>query len=168
MTTSLKSGWLKLLRDYVVAGCDIHGIRCDSELTGNPRRSPFLEILHGFLNRYWGHVGTTPEKIQKAVNLYPYVLQTSGIDLVNYGEKEKELHDKLLVDKTFSYDFFPRKCQDGICDSSSATWRLIGFTYGPSPEDWQIWGSLPTDDFVGDFWYMVEDTDEEMPGAWPS
>ena len=85
MTTSLKSGWLKLLRDYVVAGCDIHGIRCDCELTGNPRRSPFLEILHGFLNRYWGHVGTTPEKIQKAVNLYPYVLQTSGIDLVNYG-----------------------------------------------------------------------------------
>jgi hypothetical protein len=165
--TNLKLGWLKLLGEYVAAGCDIHGIRCDNESMSNRQRTPFLEVTYGFLNRCWVHVGTTSKGIEKLVQLYLHVLQNSRIDIVSYGQKEKELHDKPLVDKDFSYDFSPKNLHGAICRSASATWRLIGFTYGPSPEDWQIWGSLPTDDFLGEFWYMVENIREAMSGSWP-
>jgi hypothetical protein len=46
------------------------------------------------------------------------------------------------------------------------TWHLVGFTYGPSPDDWRFWGSDPTDEFAGDFWHMPENPWGRMPGAW--
>jgi hypothetical protein len=106
--TNLKLGWLKLLREYVAAGCDIYGIRCDNESMSNRRRTPFLEVIYGFLNRCWVHVGTTSEGIEKVVQRYLHVLHNSGIDIVSHGQKEKKLHDKTLVDKDFSYGFPPR------------------------------------------------------------
>jgi len=82
-----------------------------------------------------------------------------------------QLHNQQAVDKTFRYTFWPTDSRTmtrqgaGIA-SAEATWDLIGFSYGPSPGDWQFWGSQPTDVFAGDFWKMMESPWERMPGAW--
>ncbi|PMD38028.1 hypothetical protein L207DRAFT_584947 [Hyaloscypha variabilis F] len=68
--------------------------------------------------------------------------------------------------------------------------ELIGFTFGVRIEDWHFWLSEPTDEFAGDFWYMIEtwgfwesddeesdfdcdsncdsdfDLEQAVPGAW--
>jgi hypothetical protein len=45
--------------------------------------------------------------------------------------------------------------------------RVIGFAYGHSPEDWNIWLAEASDAFVGQFWDIIERPVEVMPGAWP-
>ncbi|CZR68075.1 uncharacterized protein PAC_17974 [Phialocephala subalpina] len=162
------NGWLRLLGECIAAGCDIQSIRFDRE--SNSRRTPFLEVIHGFL--YPGSLRTEPAPpvIEAVMRIYLLVLAQSGIDILSYGQKEKELHDQDAVDKTFQYVFFPlgrKNTQWKVLSAVQATWNLIGFTYGPTPDDWRIWGSQPTDDFVGDFWCMIESPWERMPGAWP-
>lgn len=45
-------------------------------------------------------------------------------------------------------------------------WTLVGFQYGPCPEDWLIW-MYDWDQSFTDFWNRVECIIESMPGAWP-
>lgn len=128
--------------------------------------------MHGFFHlSVTAHAGTNPYFIEKLLRFYLFVLQVAGIDLVDYGRKEKQLHDQRAVDKTFQYTFWPTDSRQMAIEwigisSAEATWDLIGFTYGPSPDDWQFWGSQPTDIFAGDFWKMMESPWERMPGAW--
>jgi hypothetical protein len=161
-------GWACLLYEYVLAGCDVHSIRVDHSPILS-RRTPFLELIHGFLHLTSTHIGTSPNLIQELVRFYLTILKEGGIDLCLYGREEKRLQDHDLVDKTFRYTFWPatfRHDPKVVWSSTIARWDLIGFTYGPSPVDWRVWGSQPTDIFVGDFWRMVESPWERMPGAW--
>lgn len=111
------------------------------------------------------HTGTNPNKIEALMRCYVMGLKEGGIDLVSYGRKERELHSQQFVDKTFRYQFWPTKMK-GLGCTSCATWDLIGFTYGPSPDDWRIWESQPTDIFAGEFWHMIENPWGRVPGAW--
>lgn len=43
---------------------------------------------------------------------------------------------------------------------------LIGFKYGPEPEDWDIYWDEPTDMFAGEFWELIENPPPQIPGAW--
>ncbi|RYC63520.1 hypothetical protein CHU98_g2657, partial [Xylaria longipes] len=47
-----------------------------------------------------------------------------------------------------------------------APFRLIGFTYGPNPEDWAIYLSEPTDLFAGEFFGMINNPQRNIPGYW--
>ena len=83
-------------------------------------------------------------------------LQSCGVDLLEYGKKEKELHGH-----------YTEVLGDCRSYSNGCTLRLVGFTYGASPEDWKVWFSEPTDEYAGDFWWLVEQPDEKpMPGMW--
>jgi hypothetical protein len=160
-------GWVGLLRKCIAAGCDIHGIREHSDPIPM-RLTPFLEVIHGSLHLDVMHIGTSPDIIEKSLRVYLLVLKASGVDLLGYGQKEKQLHDQHSIDKAFNYNFWPNDTRPGFKSSSSATatWHLIGFTYGPSLDDWRVWGSQPTDVFAGSFWRMIESPWERMPGAW--
>ncbi|KAF4629247.1 hypothetical protein G7Y89_g8899 [Cudoniella acicularis] len=160
--------WAYLFLDCVLAGCNVHSIRVDHSRTPS-RRTPFLEIIHGFLQLSPMHVGTSPRRIEGLITFYLTILKKSGIDLCVYGREEKRLHDEDLVDKTFQYTFWPASFRQNprvAWSSAIGSWDLIGFAYGPSPDDWSIWGSQPTDIFAGDFWRMIESPWERMPGAW--
>lgn len=49
--------------------------------------------------------------------------------------------------------------------SSHFVIQLVEFSYVPAPEDWFLRVSEPSDEFVGEFWAMI-DRRMEMPGGW--
>jgi hypothetical protein len=88
-------------------------------------------------------------------------LQSAGVDLLHFGSSELTLFANGVVDQDIA--IWPRF----DCDSPASI-RLINFSYGPNPEDWHFWLSDYTDEFAGEFWDMVENTEPELPipGAW--
>ncbi|KAK3396273.1 hypothetical protein B0T20DRAFT_417304 [Sordaria brevicollis] len=43
---------------------------------------------------------------------------------------------------------------------------LTGFTHGPRPEDWEIFWDPSVEDYVEDFWRMIENPPLAIPGSW--
>ncbi|KAI0455437.1 hypothetical protein F5B21DRAFT_503254 [Xylaria acuta] len=93
-------------------------------------------------------------------------LKEEGVDLVDYGRRELEIiHDEETYrdwDVAVSY---PRR-QDEPYLYYRTPFRLIGFTYGPNPEDWVIYLSEPTDLFAGEFWGAINNPQPKIPGSW--
>jgi hypothetical protein len=44
--------------------------------------------------------------------------------------------------------------------------RLIGFQYGPRPQNWSFEWDLEIEECAGDFWERVENPIIHVPGAW--
>ena len=87
------------------------------------------------------------------------------IDPIAYGQREKELHNKGLAIQDFRLQY----CLPKFAPDIYAHWRLISFSFGPDLMDWQVWASEPTDEFVGEFWEMIETEERKvvsMPGTW--
>lgn len=87
-------------------------------------------------------------------------LVASGVDLVEYGRKEKEILDLSS----------PSECVLFSCDwglrSGDDVGHIVNFDFGAAPSDWHIWWSNPTDFMAGEFWAMIESPEELMPGSW--
>lgn len=91
-------------------------------------------------------------------------VQSAGIDLAAYGKKELELFvrdHQVLALRWCTLDIGPKS--DGYPLSGP---RLVSFTYGPEPEDWELIWDPDTEEFAGDFWELVEDRPLPVPGAW--
>ncbi|KAF6840010.1 hypothetical protein CMUS01_04059 [Colletotrichum musicola] len=91
-------------------------------------------------------------------------VQSAGIDLTTYGERELDLlvrNDHILTSRWCSLDI--GHPSDGYPLSGP---RLVSFTYGPRPEDWELVWDPAAEEFAGDFWNLVEDRPLPMPGAW--
>lgn len=139
--------WHIMFREMLENGLHIHQI-----MNG-------LTLLHAFLDGCFQLSkpleGSLMKKCNKALGALLRDLQGAGVNLKEFGEKE----ELILKDQGGSIDFriFGR--------SSHFVIRLIGFSYGPTPEDWCLWVSEPSDEFAGDFWAMI-DRRMEMPGGW--
>lgn len=86
-------------------------------------------------------------------------LKDLGIDLLELGRKEREAWDSdriewLLMQRGWSRDWDGRN------------WTLVGFQYGPSPEDWLVWIYDWNQSFT-EFWDLVQGPSQSIPGAWP-
>lgn len=86
-------------------------------------------------------------------------LNSSGIDLLEYGRREKLMYDQLAVSGRFWH------FESGI------GYRLSRFVFGASPSDWSIEVEETFDGpgFFGDFWSSVEEREPEekaIPGMW--
>lgn len=106
------------------------------------------------------------------------ILQASGIDLEQYGRKERSIFKMKKRNNFESLVFL--SCINRVealdfegpmkpVTSYELGWSsLIDFTYGPCVEDWNFWFSEPTDRFAGDFWSLIEDPPlmSLVPGAW--
>ncbi|KAI0453917.1 hypothetical protein F5B21DRAFT_515030 [Xylaria acuta] len=91
-------------------------------------------------------------------------VQTSGHDLEEYGRRENEL----LADTSLELN---NECLFVRGSRADEPWRYItgrirGYHYGPEPEDWRILWSFPEKSYVADFWGLVEDGPQLVPGAW--
>ncbi|RYP46480.1 hypothetical protein DL768_007313 [Monosporascus sp. mg162] len=96
-------------------------------------------------------------------------LKAAGINVTEYGRCEMELLRDTALTRDFVpcreyYQMHPWKVQDPVWRGVSI--RLMGYKYGPEPEDWDVYWSEPTDEFVGDFWELVENPPLQVPGAW--
>ncbi|KAF9895425.1 hypothetical protein FE257_000331 [Aspergillus nanangensis] len=128
--------------------------------------TPMLE----FLSRYWETLDWVKDDrwynrrflSERAAPLnlrdWAHVLSIAGVDLMAYGKQEKSLHIQGQLDRWICRRF---------TGEEAVYVRLIGFTYGPRPEDWHAYFSNWRDEFTGDFWYMVENPElVQIPGSW--
>lgn len=141
----LYESWFGLFREFVENGVDIH------QTVGG--WTPFLAFWAGYF-RPWFSIGTTVE-CNAAIRSWLRDLQDVGVDLRDFGEAEERIFKDLGG---------VRRLDSFVADSIGSV-QLIGFSHGISPEDWGVWISEPTDEFVGDFWAMIERR-MEMPGGW--
>lgn len=140
---SMIDAWIGLCHDFLSVGIDIHYI-----VNG---RTPLLSYIEGWLS----------ERSSLAANgfvvqLWLEQLEAVGVDLSEYGKAEEFVWKNQTIRREL-------ETWRGI----SITLRVIGFTYGPTPKDWHLWISDPTDSYVGEFWNMIERPVEVMPGSWP-
>lgn len=127
----------------------------------------YVDGMTPFLDFYWGyHESDYTPKDQRyffdlVLKVWLKTLQEGGVDLKLYGRNE---------DRIWKTKWIPRESHqlpDYHRHSQTTKARLIGFSYGPSIEDWHVWVSEPSDSLVGEFWDLIERPVEVMPGAWP-
>ncbi|KAL4931379.1 uncharacterized protein BDV17DRAFT_256742 [Aspergillus undulatus] len=71
-------------------------------------------------------------------------MKLAGVDLVAYGAKERLRHEteKVHVEDSIYYGPLRSTPSRWIWNENEDSYfpiRIIGFAYGPEPEDWQIW-----------------------------
>lgn len=90
------------------------------------------------------------------------ILARAGVDLLEYGRCESSfLKNKKRCAKR-SYCSCER-----IMTKPTIKIRLVGILYGPKAEDWRLCWNEETDEYVGDFWDLVErGPSSTMPGSW--
>lgn len=144
--------WSNLFQDLLCLGMDIHSIYDEKTL--------FLAFIQGYFSIstiFPFQSGNAACNL--AIQVWLCELKNAGIDLIVYGETEERLWAEGTLEREF----------DGwnIAERASDMQRVIGFSYGSSPEDWNMWLAEASDDFVGHSWELIERPVEVMPGAWP-
>lgn len=148
---SVIGAWISLCHDFLSVGIDINYIIDE--------RTPLLSCIEGWLSNWFPSDANQFAVQQLAVQLWLEQLEAVGVDLSEYGKAE----ELIWKNQTIRREFWVR---DRVLEMHISL-RVIGFTHGPSPKDWHIWMSDPTDSYVGEFWEMIERPVEVMPGAWP-
>jgi hypothetical protein len=149
---------LGFTREVLAAGSQLNSLAW--ELT------PLLFIFSAFFDDPWGNSMRMPILTEALVPIQMWLrlLQTSGIDLEEYGRTEKVVHatSRALKKRWLCSRWRP----NGYCDFF---YRLISFDYGPEPSDWKFWLVEDThwmkDDFC-EFWDMIDHPERAIPGAW--
>jgi hypothetical protein len=147
-----------LIRDLVKSGSNMHAIT---------RRglTPMLGVLKSFLSHYFRKpVGSRAyEEDNMPFQIWLKELHDSGVDLENYGREEKRILESQRVGREWVCSAYHRS---GLWAWMGFEIRLIGFSYGPEPEDWRFWFVPVMEDYFTDFWEMIEHPERAMPGAW--
>ena len=114
----IDQGWRLILRELICKGADLHSADLMS-------RTPFMSLLEGICDSK-----TYDDAIPQLETLNPWLsdLRDCGVDLYEYGRRE----DGLYQDGSASREFRVWE------DLSSRIWKLVSFTYGSSPSDWQL------------------------------
>ena len=165
---NLIEDWHVFLKHLVNAGADIH-LKCTANRTPMMLAAsiPAHIFLRDFSDKYVRVELGFDTIAMIVVRAWLKALLAAGVDLQRYGKAEKDLHLRGEVNRCFSSSYWlPGKGFELSEYKPEITWRLISFTYGPSPQDWQFWFSEPTDKFAGQFWNMIEHPELIMPGAW--
>jgi hypothetical protein len=156
-------GWQAIVRQFLRRGVDPNLL--DSNGTALLQvfvgayllESYGLSLLVANFYRFVRH----PHRGVQAIYAWLETLQTSGVDLEEYGKIEK------MVQKESFTRLIPLCFMTSCDDLETVSYlRLIAMEVGPNPQDWKFWFSDPTDGFVGEFWDMVEHPERSMPGAW--
>jgi len=152
-------GWKSIIRALVASGEDLH-VTCPFPRygLGHVQVTPLLFMFIYFYRIHWVGINR-----QHAINSWVSTLSDSGVDLMEYGQRERLTWNTIDISmepppshrwsSNDYYYYFGRR-------------RLISFDYGPSPKDWILWENEPTDEFAGDFWLMLDRKEEIMPGTW--
>ncbi|KAI1644455.1 uncharacterized protein F4817DRAFT_360756 [Daldinia loculata] len=145
------------VRDYFTFTVDIiketpniHVFSSDRHYPSKIKGTAMAYVIRGITGQmFWYQI--RPCLASKLVRLWLEALKQAGINLEAYGRREKEI--------------FAGKSYDILAGNGSEK-RLVDFRYGPEPEDWEFYFGEPIDDYVGEFWKLVEDPPLRVPGAW--
>ncbi|KAK8040187.1 hypothetical protein PG993_008598 [Apiospora rasikravindrae] len=136
--------------------------------------SPLVHLVLELQRRCWSEVRRTKVERLTRTGLLHWVRITkeAGIDVFTYGQEENETLMQPRMARTIYlwHSSQPRSTQDDPGSWYSVhyqlRWYLYGFKIGPELEDWQVLWNEPTDDFLEDFWALVEDRPPDIPGSW--
>ncbi|KAH9894487.1 hypothetical protein F4778DRAFT_794537 [Xylariomycetidae sp. FL2044] len=103
-------------------------------------------------------------RVNRSLWLWLKTLKQSGVDLEKYGHREDRILRRELSDGS-GLDLWYYS-EDPHWEYYFANLRLLGFKFGPEPEDWSLYWSEPRDAYAGDFWQLIEDPPLQLPGAW--
>jgi len=127
-------------------------------------QTPLMTVIFGAINGHLKHLKMTiarhreeeQKTIEQAIStllIWLKELKSVGVDLVDYGHEEQEIHIQKQVSKEWQL-------------SSTRLLRLISFTYGSEPTDWEFWFTEVMENYFLCFWDMVDHPERGMPGAW--
>ncbi|KAF6842850.1 hypothetical protein CMUS01_02652 [Colletotrichum musicola] len=102
----------------------------------------------------------------RALRRWLEVVQDSGIDLEEYGKHESDcLYTNHVLRRVrwniWEWDFERERPYD-----SRSGPRLERIVFGPKPEDWKFVWDPAIEEYVEEFWDMVETPPLQVPGAW--
>ncbi|XXH06018.1 hypothetical protein Hte_012463 [Hypoxylon texense] len=144
--------WLQFAAEVIHHTPDIHFISSNYSWLISGKSTAFTLVLFNALNQ--------TGEINEALGTWLRALRRADVDLNTYGEYEHQLlanselsrQTRLFIELNKTYRRW--------------TFRIVGFTYGPQPEDWEVFWNEPTDHFVGQFWRLVENPPLHIPGSW--
>jgi hypothetical protein len=152
---------LTLIRELVDAGSDLHS---RSNIQGT-RNTPLLHVLSGYAFSLFPdfETGTALRDIIP-VTVWLNQLQRSGIDLSAYGKMEQHTQRTQMTNKEFEGRY---KWVIGcVGEREIGRLRLINFSFGPNPSDWEFWFVPVMDKSFVEFWDMTEHPERTIPGSW--
>ena len=120
------------------AGTDLHAYSNRRYFPGTPLQILLSDPQFGFKP-----VAEYTELLRSWVS----ALGEAGVDLVQYGQREKDLWQPYCVN----------------CIERP---RILGFVYGASISNWHVFVEHPGDRYAGIFWGLVENPEKSVPGAW--
>ncbi|CAG8978841.1 hypothetical protein HYALB_00008496 [Hymenoscyphus albidus] len=94
-------------------------------------------------------------RIKNLVRYWLRALQDSGVDLHEYGRRKKEISNG---GSSLNVHWHAHQ---------GKRYRLMSFTFGPAPEDWELFyteDNISTE--VLEFWDMVDHPERALSGAW--
>ncbi|TGO54679.1 hypothetical protein BOTNAR_0261g00120 [Botryotinia narcissicola] len=104
------------------------------------------------------------KNLQNSIKTWFDQLMLEGIDLVEYGQWEKEIlgSDQICGSVQPTTKSFPRIENDDVLS-------LLSLTYGTKRSDWQFWFTIEPqcihEGSVKELWDMVENPERQIPGA---
>ncbi|KAF2972023.1 hypothetical protein GQX73_g1509 [Xylaria multiplex] len=125
--------------------------------------TPDIHQITNFGTRDWLPRPSVWTLVSNHLKLWLSKIRSNGYDLKEYGRRENEL----LANK----DLILGSCLL-ISRREAETYRrydiawLRGYEYGPEPEDWKVLVSFPEKSYAADFWNLVEDGPQVVPGSW--
>jgi hypothetical protein len=159
---------LQLIRDLVKGGSELHAHTTFG--------TPMLHALRGYLEYSPPNLfiynecsnGISRKAPPMPLRTWLKQLKSSGVDLVEYGKEEKKYIFECIFEcpyeiQEYGYWEIERRKRWQIFRLV----RLINFTYGPEPDDWEFWFAPVMKDYFMDFWDMIDHPERAMPGAWP-
>ncbi|KAI1751066.1 hypothetical protein F4782DRAFT_506646 [Xylaria castorea] len=169
---NLSAEWASLAETVISNTPNIHCVEdCECKFWPRPwrwnrpcRLTPLLAVICSSSYDYLSRHNMIMKKLISRVTLWLSKVQSSGHDLEEYGRRETEM----LMDKELQLD---NKCMlvpynDHIRRPKFIIGRIRGYQYGPEPKDWKILWSFPEKSYAADFWRLVEDGPQLVPGAW--
>lgn len=93
------------------------------------------------------------------------LLQQGGIDLREYGRKERELSKTMPSLSRFRL----MSIGDANISETLSAWvrlRIIAIDFGPNISDWVVWRAWEYEHFAKEFWDLVENPPCHVPGSW--
>ncbi|MCJ1475934.1 hypothetical protein MMC13_004598 [Lambiella insularis] len=157
-------GWRQLIRELVSQGANLHSLRRGSRRQWGQECqealwTPIYDLFAGLISvhiQHWCVGAHLSELSHSLLKTWLEDLEASGVDLLEYGKKERAMHDHLPISQN---------CRD-INGEAYSKLYLVEFTYGASPDDWHLSFLDPADFYAGQFCEMVDRPEVIMPGSW--
>jgi len=150
---------MSVLDEIIQNNPSLHGLGLRPSTFFLPSRlnTPLMMVFSGYINSAFYQFKHPDFRIAgTAAMVWLRQLRSSGIDLVEYGRREKHVH----IHNRISKEYVARENDD------AQVFRFISFDYGPEPADWQFYFTEAMKNYFMQFWDMIDHPERALPGAW--